>query len=102
LEHLLTQTITFQITEADFVVKINIFAPRFKFQTNFCIAHRFAWGWIFLRVGFDRIIGIHSSSEAIKIGAEHVVLAQMREYKFEKIIPSCQGDFRLKRDRHPL
>ena len=34
VEHPLTQTITFRIAEADFVVKINIFAPGLKFQAD--------------------------------------------------------------------
>jgi hypothetical protein len=38
------------IAEADFVVKIDIFAPALKFQADFCIAHPFAWGWFFLVV----------------------------------------------------
>jgi len=54
-KHPLTQTITFRIAETGFVVKINIFAPGLKFQADFCIAHPFAWGWIFLKVGFNRI-----------------------------------------------
>ena len=34
VEHPLTQTITFRIAEAGFVVKINIFAPGLKFQAD--------------------------------------------------------------------
>ena len=35
IEAPLTQTISFRIAEAGFVVKINIFAPELKFQVDF-------------------------------------------------------------------
>ena len=35
LEHRVTQTITFRIAEAGFVVKMNIFAPGLKVQADF-------------------------------------------------------------------
>jgi hypothetical protein len=35
IEAPLTQTITFRIAEAGFVVKINVFAPGLKFQADF-------------------------------------------------------------------
>ena len=46
-----------RLTKAGIVVKINIFAPSLKFQADFCIAHRFAWGWISFigGIGLDKL-----------------------------------------------
>jgi hypothetical protein len=38
--------------KAGFVVKINFFTPGLQFQASLSITHRYAWSWIFLKVGF--------------------------------------------------
>jgi hypothetical protein len=35
---------------------MEIFARVLKFSTNLSVAQRLGWGWIFLQVGFGRII----------------------------------------------